>query len=1021
MGKAAHMAWKAAKAFLFTLLGLVIVAAALVCALTLWLTPEHLTEIVNREASQELNADVRAYNVRFTFWSSFPHLRLDLDSVKVRSRNLDSIPQSLKAELPPNPDFLAYAGQLRGGINVLSLLQGNIDLHNIEIDSLRVNIVAVTETLNNYDILKSTEKGNVPYFTANRLRLDRHGKITIFSRPSKSEVQVVLDSLKIDRFGHEDRYNVGFYGLLDMQTTQVPILHNFPFRLNGNVDLGFHPFHASAEGYDVTLGHVKGKMDVDVDLENNVRINNFNYQLDDFNITDLLPFLPSLNIPMLQKVHINMNLTATARLTSPYTPSSPYLPSLEVDFKASDGRVSYPLPTGRMLAMRGVGLDGKFLYNGHSPDSSYLSIPSASLNLDGCRVKGNAIITDVFTHPMVKASVKARTDLAEVSRQFPVMNPYRLSGICDVDAKATFSLTDIIGGQLRSLALSGNVSLPSANFSYSHDGISLKASGLNLESHLVDGKVRAKMMAKNVTLVSTEGTVHANGVTTVADIPIPPNPAQPRFSQLSGVFTCRDADYKYGSLTTKARGIAVAFDAKRRGSLWNDTSFTMPEAWTADNARMEQLEHTPEFIVAKALDSDLTSLIRTWNPRLAVKVNSGVLTADAFPAPVKFYAVDLNSDLEQLHLRSARLNTVNTDAAMTASVSGVRRFLLSPTPVPIQARVDMAIDTAFLNQLAKTYEKGRFRDMDHDAVKNALADHFSELDTVAWLVPRNLQVDFHVKANETQYINLRLRELQLDASLRDGMLSLNPLKMQSDFGNFNFSIDYDSSDIDRLHMYVTGDVRNLYIVPFFDNFHEILVMMPAMKNLEGCLSAQFAGAADIFPDMYFNIPSMSAEASLQGRGLTLHQNHFIRKITRMLLIPEAGDIHIDNVDVDMRVRDNLLAVMPFDFSFSNYSLHMLGINNFNGDLAYHVGLFKSPLHIPFAVNIEGKYHNPDLKFGGKHWKDRRASEVVSSMQCDDRVNLLVEVSHYLKSLVHTAATYYQGKYGNLPLDPAHKK
>lgn len=128
-----------------------------------------------------------------------------------------------------------------------------------------------------------------------------------------------------------------------------------------------------------------------------------------------------------------------------------------------------------------------------------------------------------------------------------------------------------------------------------------------------------------------------------------------------------------------------------------------------------------------------------------------------------------------------------------------------------------------------------------------------------------------------------------------------------------------------------------------------------------------------------------------------------------------GDIHIANVDLRAEVRNNLLMVMPFAFSFSDYSLRLLGVNNFNGDLAYHVGLFRSPLHIPFAVNIEGTYSKPEIKFGGKRWKDKRAAEVVSIMQADDRVNLLVEASHYMKSLVHVAATYYQGKYGNLPL------
>lgn len=91
-----------------------------------------------------------------------------------------------------------------------------------------------------------------------------------------------------------------------------------------------------------------------------------------------------------------------------------------------------------------------------------------------------------------------------------------------------------------------------------------------------------------------------------------------------------------------------------------------------------------------------------------------------------------------------------------------------------------------------------------------------------------------------------------------------------------------------------------------------------------------------------------------------------------------GDIHIANVDLRAEVRNNLLMVMPF------------------------------------AVNIEGTYSKPEIKFGGKRWKDKRAAEVVSMMQADDRVNLLVEASHYMKSLVHVAASYYQGKMATSP-------
>ncbi len=54
-----------------------------------------------------------------------------------------------------------------------------------------------------------------------------------------------------------------------------------------------------------------------------------------------------------------------------------------------------------------------------------------------------------------------------------------------------------------------------------------------------------------------------------------------------------------------------------------------------------------------------------------------------------------------------------------------------------------------------------------------------------------------------------------------------------------------------------------------------------------------------------------------------------------------------------RCTTTLLELEPFDFRFSNYGLRMQGLNNFNGDLYYHIGVERNPLHIPFGIIIEG--------------------------------------------------------------------
>lgn len=1011
-----HKLRKVVRIFLFTILGLVAAVALLLCGITLWLTPEHLTRLVNEEASKELNADVEAHNVRFTFWSTFPHLKVEMDSLRIRSRNLDSIPRPLRDSLPKNADFLLYAGRLSGGINMMQLVRKRIVLHDVDLDSIRINLVAATADINNYDIIRDTSTGAVPYFTANSIRLRRKGGVTIFSRPSQSDVAVTIDSLGVERFGKSDRYNLRITGTAGLTSDGVRVLQNFPFTLSGNVDLGFNPFRASAEGYSVSLGSVKGKMDIDVNLENDLRINNFNYKLDNFDIADFLPFLPSLRLPLLSRLDIGMEIGATARLLSPYSPSSPWLPSLEVEAEATDGRISYRLQNGRTISANGVRFDGIFRYDGRNPSASYISVPEAGLNIRGLVLEARLKVTDIFTAPMVSAEVEGKTELADIAAEIPEMKGYSFDGECDFTASTRFRFDDIADGRLSRIALKGDVRIPKANFAYVHNNISLRAGGLSLDSRLERGTVKARMKAASVSLASPEGNLSASGVTASAAIPIPTDLSDGIPPFVKGMLTAAALKYSADEEEVSARGIALSFDSRQRSALYTaDRAVTIPETWTADSANLARISHTPVFLVADSAMRDMAAILRKRNVAAKLKIKSGRLSMPQYPAPVSFAALDIATDTDSLSLKAGRIATEGTALSLATKVAGLRRWMLADKPVTLGITARIEGDTARLNTIARTYETGLRKAIGDEEMKARLANDFSPLDTMAWLIPRNISLDCSVAVAETHYINLSFSHLKLNASTRDGRLRIDPIALGSPFGEFDFAIDYDSSHLENLGISLAGGVDELDIVPFFNNFHQLLVKMPEMKNLEGEISAQLAASARIFPDMYISVPSAQASVGIHGRGLTLHQNKFIRHVTRMLMIPENGDIHIANVDLRAEVRNNLLMVMPFTFSFSDYSLRLLGVNNFNGDLAYHVGLFRSPLHIPFAVNIEGTYSKPEIKFGGKRWKDKRAAEVVSMMQADDRVNLLVEASHYMKSLVHVAATYYQGKYGNLPL------
>ena len=88
----------------------VFLAGIALTAVTIWLTPERLTGIINTEASKRIGADITAHNVRYTLWSSFPRLCIDIDSIKIVSRTLYGIPSELRSDIRGMQTFLPRQG-----------------------------------------------------------------------------------------------------------------------------------------------------------------------------------------------------------------------------------------------------------------------------------------------------------------------------------------------------------------------------------------------------------------------------------------------------------------------------------------------------------------------------------------------------------------------------------------------------------------------------------------------------------------------------------------------------------------------------------------------------------------------------------------------------------------------------------------------------------------------------------------------------------------------------------------------
>lgn len=991
-----------------TVLSVVALLIAAICVGTWTLTPERLTRLVNSQASKALNADVRAGNVRFTLWSTFPHLCIEADSLDVRSRNFDSVPATLRRQLPDSADFLLGTGRLRGGINLLRLLHGTIALRDVEVNSMRVNLVAASQTLNNYDIVPGSDRSGIPYVTIDGMKLDGAGFIRYTSLASATRAGVALDGASLMPAGRKDTYHLALSGKVSARSDDLTILDGFPLRLDGNVNVRFKPFGISTDDYRIGLGHVSGCMSMDMDMGNQLKLNNFDYNMQDFTLQDLAGLLPPGDHPVLQRLDADLDLDLGARLTTPYDFASAYLPSIEVDCRVSDGKVGYTFSDNEKYTMRQVGLSGRFVFDGRHPDRSYIDVPDFHASGLGLDVDVAARVTQLTSRPLITARVRGKGDLTEAGRRIAALAPYRLGGELDLDAGVQFSVVDknVYGTLLDIDAHSRDLA-----FGYGPCRIRLKgfeatsderyADALSQGAILNDIPLRVKVTADDARIIDRRDSldIHAGAVAVDARLGRTGHGAVMRSADIR--LTGDEITVSTPQSSARLKDTKVNLLASRMNSPIRAPRFRAPASWSADAATMAFAPHTPEYLHVDVPDA-LRDIMAMWKTRLDVSVARTDIRDSRIPDRSRIEGLSLTASFDSLHVREFTFASGITRGSASVRVANLRQFLDSRTPAPLVVGLDVALDTVQINELARAYAESHPNSAIARGDTEAMA---AGVDTVAMILPRNLYADVRATAMQTRYINLHLYDLMTRVRLADGRADVDTLHISSDFGQAALKFRYDTSDLQRMAMDADLRVYDIDVVRFFQNFPRLLDMMPAMKNLSGTISASLDGGVRLFPKMYAMVPSLHAVANVRGLDLKLHQNRFIRHVTRMLMIPGLDDLHIADIDIRAAVHHNLLEVFPFIFEVSGYRLSLCGLNNFNGNLYYHIGVEDWPLKLPFGVNIKGHYHDPVLRFGGKTWKDRNGAGITAGIQDYDSFNVVRELRRYGGEFIHTAATY----------------
>lgn len=1048
-----HILRKSALVLLCSAVGCILLVCLLLGALSIYLTPQRLAAIVNREASKYLRADITTHNISYTLWSTFPKFTLHTDSISVVSKSLEPLsPQERKA-LPENAAHLASLKSISAEINVLDLLKNRYVFHNVKVERLSANLVAVNDSVANYNIFPSIGGSvkNIPYFSCESVALDNPGTITYTSLASDSHASLNLSNLLLKRTRNshrENSYRLSLAGNLSAQASGLHILSHFPFSLDGDIRLQFKPFGVDVYDYDINLGNIRSTLNMSLGIGSDIPdIHRFDYHISSINLMTLLHYLPPELVPSLAGLEAQLPMTASATLTSPWHFSSESFPSLRIDVTIPEGEIAYTYAPGiaskahskahskaTTYSIHHSPINASFNFDSHNPSLSTVNLQKCNFTGEGVNLSLDAEISRLTQKPLVDINVDVASDIATTLHDFPILQHIAAKGSLQANSHIRFSLN--------ALSQQG---IAQGLFNFAAN-TRIKARNLNIDAPKAG--ITASLASLTLLLSDAADSLTPQGIQNLANnisgslAGLNASTAKGAFAIDSLIFDVAPSFHHTLTKSNTARGLAGALADGLHLSLHSldcntpslsanvknlETTLKLSPG-TSHAHGLSSPTHTPCSLVegeASLVPATAHATVAAGNPYglpatpelISPKIPDGVkdfLCRYSFSALATctdcrisnkggitlLRNLDLSASNDSVTLRNANIETQATKATVSGSVSNISPFLLLPPSAsnPIKANLDVALGVVNINALARAYVDSKGGIGNIPTHPDVTPD-----DSVALLIPRNIEASIHASASETIYTNLHLYDLDTDVDIKHGVASVPHLTISSDFGQGELGFMYDTQNIQNLNFSANAALSQINIVNFFKNFHTLLLMMPQMKNLSGIISAQASLSGRLFPDMYINTPAFIADVAVQGRGLTVHQDPFIRHITEMMLIRNDGDIHIQNLDVNAHVYNNLLQLDPFNFEFDRYKLKMQGINNFNGDLYYHIAVLKSPVPFPFSINVEHIFRHPKLTFGGPRYDIKHAEEITSSIQENNNFNIVATMHRFIREFIRKAA------------------
>lgn len=487
----------------FSVAGVVLLLIAAISVVVWILTPAKLTPLVEDAARKSLNADVNIGRIELTFWSTFPRLVVDVDSLEIISHSLSTAADTL----PAWRDSLVSVQAFHGALILPKLIAGTIAVDRVEIIRPEINLVTAADGSTNSDIVKPSDSDSgsssgIPSFSLGRFAISGDMPVRYLSVPDSTYIAATLSAASV----HGEKNPVYTLNVKGDTRAEIGKISISDIRLGLGGNISWDPERPTAIKLDrmrAALADVTVDVTTSADFSDSTVINSLNINLLPVAIHSLVAIVPEGIIPESTEIGGEAMVSADVSLTEPYTVGTDLIPSLTAALTVEEGTARF-----EEMYLKKLSLKAKAVIDGRDPDMSQLDITELFAVGEGVGFRLSAKVSRPLSDPRVRGTFKGGIVARWLSKRLLNALPCKISGDLKAECDFAFRRSYLTPTEFHRVKFNGQASLADFHLDMRDASASLfidKAS-LNLGSdsrisvgaHTVDSLLTASLRIDSV-------------------------------------------------------------------------------------------------------------------------------------------------------------------------------------------------------------------------------------------------------------------------------------------------------------------------------------------------------------------------------------------------------------------------------------------------------------------------------------------------------------------------------------------